>query len=78
MKVFRTLVWGSSLSLLALAACDGGGGGGIASAQNQFGAVFRQAYVVMTNGTPVTPINQDAIVFNGVTGPDPTASPISL
>lgn len=77
MKVFRTLVWGSCLSLLTLAACEGGGGG-ITAAQNRFGNVFRQAYANPTNGTPVTPINQNAIVFNGVTGPDPTASPISL
>ncbi len=84
MNVSKKLLWGSSLSLLALAACDGsggsggGGGGGSTAPQNQFGVVFSKAYIVMANGKPITPINQDAIVFKGVTGPDPTASPINL
>lgn len=79
MQVSKKLFWGCGVTLLALAACGGGGGGGpLSTAQNQFGDVFRKAYIVMANGTPVAPINQDAIVFKGVTGPDPTASPINL
>ncbi len=76
MIVSKKLIWGTSLSLLALAACDGGGG--LAAAQNQFGRVFSTAYAASSTSVPVTPITQTTITFKGVTGPDPTAFPVSL
>lgn len=67
-------IWGGlGLSLVVLAACDGGAV--IGDAASQFGQTFATAFRADANAAPVDAV---AITYLGGSGPSLTAAPVDL